>query len=53
MAIKRQDCPDHVPLPESAKGYDSYGPGNSIEVSSATERQGLLALRTEMITGLA
>lgn len=31
IAIMRDCCPDYVPIPEGAKGYDGYGPGVGIE----------------------
>ncbi|OWZ41110.1 hypothetical protein C343_05067 [Cryptococcus neoformans C23] len=31
ICIKRDSCPEHVPVPAGAKVYDDYGPGNSIE----------------------
>lgn len=31
IAIKRDSCPSYVPIPEGAKGYDGYGPGEGIE----------------------
>ncbi|ORY26707.1 DUF636 domain protein [Naematelia encephala] len=31
VAIKRDSCPSHVPLPEGAKGYKGYGPSAGIE----------------------
>lgn len=33
IAIKRDSCPSYVPVPEGAKRYDGYGPGEGIEVS--------------------
>ncbi|WVF73119.1 hypothetical protein IAT40_007938 [Kwoniella sp. CBS 6097] len=31
IAIKRDSCPSHVPIPQDAKAYDGYGPGKGIE----------------------
>ncbi|RXK37785.1 hypothetical protein M231_04941 [Tremella mesenterica] len=31
IAIKRDSCPDYVPLPKGAKDYKGYGPGDGIE----------------------
>ncbi|WVQ84929.1 hypothetical protein IAT38_007092 [Cryptococcus sp. DSM 104549] len=31
IAIKRDSCPDHVPIPKGAKSYKGYGPGKGIE----------------------
>lgn len=31
ITIKRDSCPDYVPLPEGFKSYQGYGPGEGIE----------------------
>ena len=42
IAIKREDCPDHVPLPEGVKGQKGYGDMEGVEVGrslSSTSRE--------------
>ncbi|WWD19529.1 hypothetical protein CI109_103990 [Kwoniella shandongensis] len=31
VAIKRDSCPDYIPVPQGAKAYQDYGPGKGIE----------------------
>ena len=36
ITIKRDSCPDYVPVPEGSKAYKGYGPGAGIEVCPET-----------------
>lgn len=37
ISIKRDHCPDHVPILEGAKVYKEYGSHEGIEVSCITQ----------------
>lgn len=32
ITIKRDSCPESLPIPEGSKAYPGYGPGEGIEV---------------------
>jgi hypothetical protein len=42
ITIKRDSCPESLPIPEGSKAYSGYGPGEGIEVCPIGKRNSLL-----------